>query len=301
VALSKYLVQLRFPIEEGISTSENYRAATRRGVLSAAPGGLTWNYPERMSLELHETAGGRIPVIVIEDRSDFETMIRAIVRRNEPAEIPASMGAAAVKGLNNWSRVHKIKDEWIAEDEQRQGASWNMAFKSVNPDKADYQDTLIILSKGVYSNIPAHDVGCTDDAWLKKSLAIRLEHECAHYFCRRVYGSMHNNLRDELVADYAGIVGAEGHFRSDWFLKFMGLNEAGEYDGEGRMKVYRGELDDHSWTIMGKILVRAAKNVESADLELESRNSPRPVELMRLSDHWLEELASFNEGQFKLS
>jgi len=292
-ALSKYLVQLRFPIQEGISGSESYRAATRKGQIDVAPGGLEFSAPAKIELRIHPTAGGHIPVMVLEDRADFETMIRAIVRRNEPVEIPPSMGAAAVKGLNNWSRVLKIRDNWIAEDASRTGASWNAAFKALNPPKAAYQDTLIILSQGAYSNTPAEEVGCEPADWIQKSFSIRLEHECAHYFCRRVYGSMHNNLRDELVADYAGIVAAEGHFRADWFLKFMGLNDDGVYDGEGRMDVYRGDprLSDSAWSVMGKILVAAAKNLETADRKLETRTAPRPFDLLAISDHWLESLA----------
>ncbi|MBT73616.1 MAG: hypothetical protein CMQ15_16545 [Gammaproteobacteria bacterium] len=291
--LSKYLVQLRFPIKEGISGTDNYLAATRRGQIDAAPGGLEFLAPAKIELRIHPTAGGHIPVIVVDDRTDFETMIRAIVRKNEPVEIPSSMGAAAVKGLNNWSRVLKIRDAWIAQDESRNGASWNAAFKAVSRPKAAYQDTLIILSQGPYSNTSSEQVGCTPADWLQKSLIIRLEHECAHYFCRRVYGSMHNNIRDELIADYAGIVAAEGHFRADWFLHFMGLNEDGVYDGEGRMQVYRGdpELPDSAWAIMGKVLVAAAKNLETADAKLEARTAPRPSDLLAICDHWLEALA----------
>lgn len=291
--LSKYVVQLGFPIEEGVSATDDYRAATRRGEIDRAPGGLKFIAPDQIELRVHPTAGGNIPVMVVGEREDFETMIRAIIRRNEPVEIPATMGAAAIKGLNNWSRVLKIRDDWVKEDESRKGSTWNAAFKAVNPPKAAYQDSLIILSQGPYSNVSAQQVGCAPDEWLKKSLAIRLEHECTHYFCRRVYGSMHNHLRDELVADYAGLVAAEACFRADWFLQFMGLNEDGVYDGQGRMDVYRGDprLSDSAWRIMGKILVAAAKMLEVADRALPLRAAPRSSDLLSICGHWLEELA----------
>ena len=290
--LSKYLVQLKFPIQAGISTTEVYRAATRKGDWTGATGSPEWKDPDSIELQIHPTAAGHIPVILVPQREDFETLIRAIVRRNEPSEIPASMGAAAIKGFNNWSRVFELTDNWKAENPEREHANWNTAFRSINPPKSHYQDTFIILSRGPYSNTSADALECGETEWLSKSLAIRLEHECAHYFCRRVYGSMHNNLRDELIADYAGIVAAEGAFKADWFLKFMGLDRNGNYDGEGRMQVYRGELDDSCWRIMGKLVVAAAENLEMIDQALPVRSAPRAKDLLSLSDKWLEQVAN---------
>ena len=156
--LSKYLVQLKFPIQAGISTTEVYRAATRKGDWTGATGSPEWKDPDAIELQIHPTAAGHIPVILVPQREDFETLIRAIVRRNEPSEIPASMGAAAIKGFNNWSRVFELTDNWKAENPEREHANWNTAFRSINPPKSHYQDTFIILSRGPYSNTSA-DVG----------------------------------------------------------------------------------------------------------------------------------------------
>ena len=38
---------------------------------------------------------------------------------------------------------------------------------------------------------------------------------------------MRNNLLDELIADYTGMVGAIGRFRAGWFLRFAGRGEDG--------------------------------------------------------------------------
>ncbi|MEE2902337.1 MAG: hypothetical protein VYC39_08405 [Myxococcota bacterium] len=289
--LSKYLVQLRFPIQAGISTTEVYRAATRKGDWSAATSAPEWKEPDTIELHIHPTAAGHVPVILAPNREDFVTLIRALVRRNEPAEIPASMGAAAIKGFNNWSRIFELTEEWKSQQPGREDANWNTAFRSINPSKSRYQDAFIILSRGPYSNTSAQKVGCELEDWLSKSLSIRLEHECAHYFCRRVYGSMHNNFRDELIADYAGLVAAVGHFRADWFLKFMGLGADGTYDGEGRLDVYRGNLDDDCLRIIGKVIVAAAENLETADQALPVRTAPGSRELLSLSDRWLEQVA----------
>ena len=63
-ALRDRLVQLRFPIREGISQEESYRAATRRGEWPDPDGGLELEQPERLELHLHPSLAGNVPVLV---------------------------------------------------------------------------------------------------------------------------------------------------------------------------------------------------------------------------------------------
>ena len=67
-----------------------------------------------------------------------------------------------------------------------------------------------------------------------------MEHECAHYLTKRVTGSMSNNLLDELLADYVGIVAAAGTYRGDWALEFLGLEDYPAYRNGARLQNYRG-------------------------------------------------------------
>jgi hypothetical protein len=127
------------------------------------------------------------------------------------------------------------------------------------PRKELYQDRFIILSAGPYSATPADDVGMPPDAWAAASHTIRLEHECAHYFTRRVFGSMRNSLLDELIADHAGIVAAAGRFRADWLLRFLGVDDPRGFRAGGRLQNYRGSpaLSDGAFVVL-QSLVRAA-------------------------------------------
>src|SRR3954465_6172524 len=66
-SLRARLVQLRFPIAEGISRDPAYLAATRRGIgpeARAGDDGLQFANPAAMRLFLHTTVAGRVPVIV---------------------------------------------------------------------------------------------------------------------------------------------------------------------------------------------------------------------------------------------
>ena len=64
---------------------------------------------------------------------------------------------------------------------------WAEEFKQLIHRKELYQDRFIILSDGFYSNIPASEIGLSESEWRRLSLTIRLEHECTHYFTRRIF------------------------------------------------------------------------------------------------------------------
>ncbi len=269
--LCRHLPQLRFPIRQGISQSADYRLATLQGVdpdtLPTATG-LPLEQPQRLRFDIYPSLAGGIPVIETHRRGQFETMVRALSKRNEPEPIPQAMGAQMIAGFNNWSRIHALRQAWQASpDGARQEATWAEAFAVIRQRKELYQDRLVLLSDGPYSAVPATALGLSEDSWRTKSLLIRREHECTHYFTRRVFGSMHNHLLDELIADYAGIVAAEGHFRADWFLHFMGLEDRQCWRPDGRLAIYRGEpaLSNGAFRVLQKLTVRAAENLERFD------------------------------------
>lgn len=266
-ALARRLVQLRFPIEAGISQTDAYRAATRRGVWPPGDGpGLTLEDPAGVDLALHPTLAGRIPVITCRIRGDFVTLMRACSCRNEPEFVPDSMGACIVSGLNNWDRVARLRRGMEAErgapfDEN----GWTDAFRAVVPQKALYQDRLIILSREPYSAVPAGAVGLGDAEWRARSVTIRREHECTHYFTLRAFGAMRNNLLDEFVADFAGLGRTFGRYDADLALRFLGLEGYPAYRAGGRFENYlrTPPLEADAAVILQGIVVRAARQVES--------------------------------------
>ena len=175
------------------------------------------------------------------------------------------MGAAMFAGFNNWDRIHQIKERWLEEVPDASPSGWPTYFKhEVVPNRPLYKDSFILLTRGPYSNVSAASLELDRTQWLDLSHSVRLEHECTHYFTRRVLGSMRNNLLDELIADYRGIVHACGTFRADWFLHFMGLENFPNFRQGGRLENYRGdpELSDEAFHIQGAIVREAAFTVE---------------------------------------
>lgn len=290
-ALRRYLVQLNFPIRAGMSEDPVYRSATRRGIWPAAnQEGLVLADPKAVSVEIHASAAGHIPVLIAEAREDFVALVQALTRRNEPSPIPGSLGAAMVAGYNNWDRIRRLREHWEANGEGPGG--WPAEFERIRKDATLYQDRFIVLSTGPYSGVTADDLGLDELEWRVLSLAIRRDHECAHYFTRRVFGSMRNNLLDELLADYMGLKAALGRFRADWFLRFMGLEAWPRVREDGRVHTYRGNppLSEAAFTIVIDLVVDAAHRLEALDAALHDLSADRV--LMTLALMTLEELAS---------
>jgi hypothetical protein len=307
-SLKRVLVQLQFPIQEGISQTDAYRWATRKGVLvdgMAEATGLVLKQPEKLQLIIHQSIAGAIPVLLTGNREDFVSLVQALTMRNEPKPIPASMGACMVAGFNNWDRIRQYRQQW--EDKNPANcseSSWAEEFGRLIPHKELYQDRLILLSDGPYSDVPASEMGLSESQWRNLSLTIRLEHECTHYFTRRLFDSMRNNLLDELIADYRGIVAATGHYRADWFLRFLGLESFPNYREGGRLQNYRGQppLSDGAFKILQALVKTAVENLERFDAEyageLITLNN-QPLMLVALTYLTLEELAS-KEARIRL-
>lgn len=298
--LKQRLVQFQFPIIEGISQTEAYQSATRRGVVTdgmTLATGLVLQEPEKLQLILHQSLAGTIPVLLTGNREDFVCLVQALTKRNEPQPVPNSMGACIVSGFNNWDRIRQYRQQWSAENSANcSQSSWLAEFGRLIPQKQLYQDKFIILSNSSYSNVSAKDIGLEEAQWQRLSLTIRLEHECTHYFTRRFFNSMRNNIFDELIADYRGIVAAIGTYRADWFLHFLGLESFPNYREGGRLQNYLGNpsLSDGAFKILQALVKAAAENLQSFHVEYVSQlrdANIQPLMLMALIHLTLEELA----------
>jgi hypothetical protein len=130
-----------------------------------------------------------------------------------------------------------------------------------------YQDRFILLSDGGYSGVSAQSIGLDEAVWRDHSLTIRREHECAHYFTKRVFSSMRNLLLDEIIADFMGIRAAAKQYRPEWFLRFMGLENFPAYREGGRLQNYLGTppLSSDAFRILCDLVHRAAEQLRIFD------------------------------------
>ena len=274
--LQRHFAQLHFPIEKGISNSEHYKAATLKDVdvvTMEADTGLALNNPDEIEFKLYNSIAGKIPVLIVPDNEDFESIVQAFCYKNEPVVIPKSMGATMVHGINNWGRIRALRSRFKTDYPI---ADWNEYFKSqIMADTSAYQDKMIILSTKPYSNVLSDSVGLTSEDWIDMSLKMRLHHEIAHYFTLRRFSSVAHNLHNEIVADYAGICAGYGRYNPEWFLKFMGLEDYPNYRKGGRLENYLStdNISEEAYEILKTIIFRAAINIYKFDDYLQDRIS----------------------------
>ena len=290
--LKEKLVQFNFLIKEGISEQSFYKDVTLRGKdIDEVPEAteLELERPEKLELTVEQTIAGKIPVLKVKHRPDFVSIIQAILKKNEPQEIPDSMGATMISGYNNWDRIRRYKEEWLNDN---LAWNWRKEFKRLISKKELYQDKFMVLSDNNYSAISAKELNLSEAEWREYSLKIRLGHESTHYFTKRALGSMETHLLDELIADYMGLSNALGYYKAKWFLKFMGVEGSTKYREGGRLENYvdRNLLSRSSFEILQRLVRKAAMNLEKFDkLYLNEENDYK--KLMTLTYFTLEELA----------
>lgn len=290
--LAKSLPQMRFAIRAGMKRDPAYIAATRRGEQSSGETPLEFERPDLCSIGTHPTTAGRAPFIRVNRRSDFETLVRAFSMGSEPGRVPRSMGACTIGGYNNWERVRLLREQWCA---VHRGQSFS--FAAIASEKSHYQDCFLILSEGPYSDVPHSALGLSEEEWLEGSFVLRLEHECAHYWTRRVLLSMRNNIMDELIADYCGMLAAAGRYRADWQGLFLGIEDSGRIRESGRFGNYQGNppLSPKASEILSELTRCAIANIAAFDAShREALPYPEgiPIVLLTLTRFTLEELAS---------
>ena len=223
-----------------ISPRENGEALYRDVVLKGLP------VPEKRldhflgseddRLDTEHTPAGDATVITLGKRSDFETFLRIMCNRCTPVLIPATQGAVHVSGIINRGKVDAFAEEWTRQHPDASAEDWSAAFQEFQKNKENYTDTLIILSTGLYSAVPASEMRVSEAEWRRLSLIIRRTHECTHFVCRKLFPSQVNAVWDELVADAAGLYAAFGRYEPARAERLLGIRN-GRWE-DGRLKNY---------------------------------------------------------------
>ena len=159
---------LLLPVMEGTSKTEEYRRVVLQG-LDAAGQDVSFN-SSRVERFACETPAGEAEIILISDREDFEHFYHALGYRCEPVPIPASVGAVTISGVINWEKINRHKDEYLAQG----NTDWDEEFRRFTAVRGNYWDTIILLSHGPYSSIPAEQAGMAEAEWAEKSVTIRM-------------------------------------------------------------------------------------------------------------------------------
>ena len=218
---------------------ETYRSVVLAGEMPEIRSLAHFRQSPQDSSETVETPAGRVQVVSIRDRGDYERLVRCMMAAKEGplAPVPATQGASTLT-VFNWPRIRAHQEKFLAE--QRAAGNpdpdWSKEFQCFLSVKENYIDMLVVLSWGPYSAVPAEKAGWPEDSWLETSLAIRKYHELTHVICRRQYPDRVEAVWDELVADAIGIYGALGRFDPALEKLFLGI--AGDRYAGGRLENY---------------------------------------------------------------
>lgn len=230
--LSSKYPQLLLPIKKGIKDTDEYKNIVLRGEKS--PYSDTFIKDPLDRLDCVNTPCGEVEILSLRNREDFVHAYRALGNKCEPVDVPDSTGATAIFGLNNWEKV-------------RRGLE-------------DYKDSIILISSGNYSNVSADDVNkvtnneynLSKEEWINKSIEIRKYHELTHFVMRKKYPDDIKPIRDELIADGVGLVGAFGHFDERLLKLFLGI-ENNSYREGGRLENYEGGTKENIPLVLEQI------------------------------------------------
>ena len=180
--------------------------------------------PENVKIEILPSFAGRIPVISVFDTADFEQLVTNVAHKGIRPDNIGQTGASFLSGKTT---------------------------------------RFIILSAKPYSNVPASELGLSDERdWAEKSLLLRRGHECTHYFTKQTYGITNNILHDEVMADFIGMYEAFGFYKAEWFLRFMGVIEG----SGGRMIYYTSELSEKERLAAAELLTEVSRRLEQWSL-----------------------------------
>lgn len=251
--VAKQYPQLLLPIEAGMSKTEEFRDAVLRGKkVDCEP---AFSFAEGDALSYCDTPAGRAEILFLADRDDFVHAYRALGYRCEPADIPPSVGAATILGLFNWEKIHAHEEAWLAAG----NTDWPEEFARFTSDRSNYVDTLILLSAGTYSSVPAEWVGLDAEEWIRKSVQIRKYHELTHFVCRKTVPEKKDALRDEIYADCIGLLAAFGGYDTHLAKVFLGIESETFREG-GRLSHYaEGGIDECAETARKWIREAAAR------------------------------------------
>lgn len=296
--LKKCYPQLNFPIEPEIDKKEAYKDLVLRGKTGNInlPFFLKLNDYKNITLRISESIAGKIPIITLPDKEDFITILQCLLYKNNPRDVPHSMGAVLINGINNWQKIAVLKSDWLTVNPE---GNWSQEFyMNVLPNPSLYQDKLIIISTKPYSNVSAQQLGLDESLWLSYSILIREEHECTHLYTLKKFGTASNNLHDELIADYIGIVKTIGKYNKSWMLMFMGLENYPEYRQGARLENYIADntLPKEDFEQLIKIVKTAIENIavfHEYQGNLQS-NIDQMCRIDALCETSLEELSSTN-------
>ncbi len=163
-----------------------------------------------------------------------------------------------ISGIINWEKINDHKARYIASG----GTDWKEEFKRFTADRGNYRDTIILLSSGLYSAVPAKWVHMDEKDWQERSVTIRMYHELTHFICRKLFPEKKDALRDEIYADCIGLIAAFGRYNASLAKIFLGIENEITCRAGGRLEHYVPECTEEVVRDTARLIQEAKARVD---------------------------------------
>lgn len=226
--------QLLLDICEGASASQQYRDVVLNGrSCEAYSDRILYIQSEYDKLYNIETDAGKAEILYVENRSDFERILRVLAYRCEPVDIAETTGAMTIRGIINHHKIRQRKMQLMLTNPE----NFKEEFQKFLAEPEQYKDTLLVLSKGNYSAVAYGETKYDRQSWEQISFTIREYHELTHFISRKLYPKNKDTVRDEVLADCIGLLAATGEYSDSLARRFLGIGKAAPITG-GRLMNY---------------------------------------------------------------
>ena len=187
------------------------------------------------------TPVGKIEILYIHERSDFERFIQIMAYRGEPVSISEDLDIAEIDGITNWQKIKNHMSDYLFNGGQN--TMWRNELDNFKKNRNNYQDNIIVATESNYGGLCADQTGFSEFLWKEISLKINIYGSCARMIRRRLYPESNNRVWEEINVDCIGMLFAINKFDPELEKKILGISKNG-YAKNGKLKVcYPGQSD----------------------------------------------------------
>ena len=215
--------------------------------------GFKGNVNDRLFSEV--TPAGRVDIVYLHERSDFERFLQIMAFAGEPAEVASRIESAEILGVTNWRRIEEHMNQYLEAGSEK--ISWRDELRRFTDDKKNFQDSIILIGSGGYCGLTASEAGIDEFVWDTVSVKIKIYSSCARFIMRRLFSDYKNIIWEEMLSDCIGLLSAFNRYDPALAKKFFGVSKKG-YDRRGKLINFCGEsIDD-----IDHLAVRIAEAVD---------------------------------------
>lgn len=195
---------------------------------------------EKDMLFSEDTPFGKVDVLFLQERSDFERFVQIMVYSCEPVSVASGIQSAEILGVTNWRKIEGHMNDYLSGGGS--SLSWRDELRSFTSNKQNYQDTILVIGSGGYCGLTAEEAGFDNEAWEEISVKIKIYSACSRYIVRKLFSDYRDIIWEEMLSDCAGLLYALDRYDTSLAKKFFGVSRKG-YDRRGKLINFIGDSE----------------------------------------------------------